>query len=586
MTAAPQPLEELVALLRQGRHAQALRAHLAPGWAALGIALLQQGRAADAREALRCALRLRPDDAETLTNLGAAVQQSGCTQEAESHYRAALRLKPDHPEACNNLANVLAQAGRLHEAEVLYRAALRVRPAFAQAHDNLGAALQDLGRFVEAEASYRAALQADPGFTKAHSDLLLCLNFTDRPVSYCLDQARAYGRAVATPAHEAFKAWHCPPDARRLRVGLVSGDLREHPVGYFLESLLQQLDPEAIELLAYTTTRCADSLTQRIRPRFAAWRSIAELDDRAAAGAIHDDAVHILLDLSGHTAGNRLPVFARKPAPLQASWLGYFASTGLREMDYVLLDTIAAPPGDTPAFTETIHRLPGPRYCFTAPAGAAPVGPLPAAREVGVTFACFNTLNKINGRVATLWARVLRALPGSRLFLKARLLQDPRIAAEVVQRFEAHGVAAHRLLLEGWSPRAEYLAAYGRADIALDPFPYTGGTTTLEALWMGVPVLTLRGDRLLSRQGESILICAGLPDWIAEDEDDYVARAVRCARDLPGLAALRGGLRQRLAASPLLDAAGFARDFEAALRDLWTQSAVIDLQRPFVPMTE
>jgi protein O-GlcNAc transferase len=277
----------------------------------------------------------------------------------------------------------------------------------------------------------------------------------------------------------------------------------------------------------------------------------------------------VLLDLSGHTAKNRLPMFAWKPAPVQVSWLGYFASTGVAEMDYVIGDAHIAPARDECHFSESICRLPDSYLCFTPPNVAVEPGPLPALGNTQVTFGCFNKLTKMNNAVVALWARVLLAVPHSRLFLKTTQLKDAAICEVTRQEFAAHGIATDRLILEGSSPRAELLAAYQRVDIALDPFPYPGGTTSVEALWMGVPVLTKRGDRFLSHMGESILHNAGLADWIADDDDDYVAKAVAHTADLSRLAALRAGLRQQVLASPLFEAKQFARNFEAAMWGMW-----------------
>jgi predicted O-linked N-acetylglucosamine transferase (SPINDLY family) len=277
----------------------------------------------------------------------------------------------------------------------------------------------------------------------------------------------------------------------------------------------------------------------------------------------------VLLDLSGHTARNRLPVFAYRPAPAQATWLGYAATTGLAEMDCLLADPWTLPERLEPDFTETIVRLPETRLCFTPPAAQAPVAPPPALRNGFVTFGCFNDLAKINDAVAALWVRVLAAVPGSRLLLKAGQLAEPAMRQRTAERFAALGLDPARLDLEGPEPRADYLAAYGRMDIALDPFPYPGGATSAEGLWMGVPLVTLAGESFLARQGVGILMNAGLADWVAADADGYVATAAARAADLAALAGLRASLRAQVLASPLCDAARFARHLEDALWDIW-----------------
>jgi hypothetical protein len=376
---------------------------------------------------------------------------------------------------------------------------------------------------------------------------------------------------VAEKVSSRFTGWQCTAKPERLRIGFVSGDLRQHPVGHFLEGVLAHIDPQRLELFAYPTHNQTDELTARIKPHFAAWTPLLGLNDETAARRIQADGVHILIDLSGHTAHNRLPLFAWKPAPVQVSWLGYFATTGVAEMDYFIADPHTLPAGEERQFTETVWRLPDTRLCFTAPDADVAIAELPALANGYITFGCFNSLTKINDRVIVLWARLLDAVPGSRLMLKAKQLKEALVQDKMRERFAAHGVSADRLLLEGPEARAEYLAAYNRIDIALDPFPFTGGTTTAECLWMGVPVLTLAGDRLVSRQGVGLLANAGLPDWIATDADDYVSKAVLHASNPQALAALRRSLRQQVLASPVFDGERFARHLENALQDMWEE---------------
>ena len=500
---------------------------------------------------------------------GAALHELGRPDEAVACYRRALALRPDAPEVCTNLGNALADQGRLDEAVACHRNAITLRPGYLNAHCNLGNALREQGRLDEALASYRRAIAIRPDHAAAHSDLLCTLNYLGTvPPAVTREEACRFGRMVAAKA-TPFAAWTAAATPERLRVGLVSGDLRRHPVGYFIEGLLAAIDPGRVEVFAYPTRNNPDDLTRRLRPHFAAWTCLDGLSDAAAARRIHADGVHILIDLSGHTAHNRLPVFAWRPAPVQATWLGYFATTGLAAIDHVLADPHVVPPGEEDHFTEGVWRLPESYLCFTPPDVALEVARLPALSSGAVTFGCFNNLAKMNDAVVALWARVVLAVPGSRLFLKTRQLDDRAVGEATRRRFAAFGLAVDRLVLEGASPRSELLKAYDRVDIALDPFPYPGGTTTVEALWMGVPTVTRRGDRFLAHIGESIAHNAGLGDWIAADDDDYVAKAVAHAADLGRLAGLRAGLRRQVLASPLFDAPRFARHFEAALWEMW-----------------
>ena len=392
-----------------------------------------------------------------------------------------------------------------------------------------------------------------------------------------LAEAQGFGDLV-TRSVQPYTEWPTSPEAGRcLRVGLVSGDLRTHPVGYFVESILCALTsglPGRLEFIAYSgniPNNANDAVTERIKACCTAWNSTLDLSDEKLARKIHDDCIDILICLSGHTALNRLPMFAWKPAPIQINWLGYFPTTGVSAVDYVIADPWVPPQADEQYFTEQIYRLPETYVCFTPPDFEVPIVPLAALSVGHVTFGSFNNLLKISDDVVALWARVLLAVPDSRLFLKTKQLSSAGAKQAMQDRFAAHCIGADRLILEGDSPRAELLAAYQQVDIALDPFPLPGGTTSVEALWMGVPVLSLVGERFMSHIGKSILQNAGLPDWIATDADDYVARSVSYAGDLPRLAALHDGLRAQVLASPLFDAPRFARHFEAALRAMWMQ---------------
>jgi predicted O-linked N-acetylglucosamine transferase (SPINDLY family) len=379
-----------------------------------------------------------------------------------------------------------------------------------------------------------------------------------------------FGKRFEAPLRASWPSHDNDHDSqRRLKVGFVSGDLRAHPVGFFVESVLAHLDPKALDIVLYPTYSQVDALTKRLQDLGFAWNSLVGLSDERAAQRVREDAIDILVDLSGHTAHNRLMLFARKPAPVQVTWLGYSATTALQAMDYIFCDGYLAPADESHHFVEKPWYLPNTRLCFTPPQDEIAVGALPALTHGRVTFGCFNNLTKMNDAVVALWAQVLRAVPGSSLLLKAKQLNDPSLQQATLARFAVHGIGADRLALEGASSRAGYLAAYNRVDIALDPFPFTGVTTSVEGLWMGVPLITKRGDRFIAHQGESILHNVGLPEWIATDNDAYVAIAVARAADLSGLAALRATLRSRLLASPLCDAPLFARNLEAAFRGMW-----------------
>ena len=540
----------------------------------LGLARQDSGKLMEAEQLYRQAIARRPDYALAYNNLGLVLSRLGRSAEAAAAYRTVLGMKPDFSDAWINLADLLRQSQAYVDAFEAARRAAALAPASAEARVALANVLCEIGDLAPGMAQFEQALVLNPDLLEAHDNLLFAENYVDGTAQPQATAARTerYGELVARRT-EPYTAWSGSRDPeRRLRIGFVSGDLYSHPVGYFIENVfgaLAQHHATSLELVVYSNTGKEDELTRRLKQHVADWQDITHLPDAQLAQRIHADGIDILLDLSGHTAKNRLPAFAWKPAPVQATWLGYFATTGVAAIDYLIADPWCVPEGDAQVFSEAVWRLPETRLCFSPPDADVETGPLPALERGHVTFGCFNTLGKMGPPVVNLWATILRAVPHSTLFLKAKQLGQPAIAEQVKKRFEAQGIAASRLRLEGSSPRAAYLAAYREIDIALDPFPFTGGTTTAEALWMGVPVLTLAGNRMIARQGMSLLQNAGLPSWIAATPEAYLRMAVARAADLPALAALRAGLRAQVLASPIFDAARFAAHFETALRAMW-----------------
>jgi protein O-GlcNAc transferase len=541
----------------------------------LGTVLEQLGKYDAATGHYQKAIASKGDYAEAHNNLGNVFHMQGNPLAAIERFRTAVVIQPNYAEAWNNLANTLQSQGDLDQANESYYRALAFKPDYAEAHNNLGNLFKLQGKLSQAIQRFQQALAFRPNYLEAHSNLLFTLSSdADYTAQQYLDEARRYGEKVSAQARP-YASWPVAArsDAARLRVGLVSGDLKAHPVGYFLESIIAHLDPARVELVAYSTKLQEDELTARIKPRFTAWHSIVGLSDEAAARRIHDDGVQVLLDLAGHTAFNRLPVFAWKPAPVQASWLGYFASTGLTAMDYALADPVSVPEAHRDQFTETVWYLPETRLCFTPPATDIAVAPLSAVRNGYLTFGCFQTLSKISDEVLAAWGAILRALPQARLRVQNKQMSCASTREELERRLAQAGIAPERVTLAGPMPREAYLAAHAEVDILLDTFPYPGGTTTCEALWMGVPTVTLAGGTMLARQGASLLACAGLADWIAGDREEYVALSVKHAGDLGRLAQLRAGLRQQVQASPLFDAARFAAQLENALHGMWQKTA-------------
>jgi predicted O-linked N-acetylglucosamine transferase (SPINDLY family) len=512
-----------------------------------------------------------PDVVEAHINLGSLFYLKGQLENASECYRRSLVLRPDCAEAHRNIGIIMNDMGRFEEAAKNYQMALAIKPDYTEAYSSLGVALQNLGNLQEAILSYQKALELDPSFTTAYSNMLLIKNYVaDVPGKTLLADAIQFGQIVERLANTYTNWTNSPEKGKCIKIGIVSGDLRNHPVGYFAEGVLTELaNQDNLKVIVYHNSVREDELSRRIRGCCRAWYSVVEMSDQNLAFQIRQDGIDILFDLSGHTAQNRLPLFAWKPAPIQVSWLGYFATTGVAAVDYLIADPWTVPDDEEIQFTEKIVRMPETRLCFTRPDIDIETSGLPAIKNGYITFGCFNNLSKMNDAVIELWARVLESIPSSRLFLKAMQLNDPVAQKRVALRFSKAGINPNRLILEGFSNRKDYFAAYHRVDIAVDPFPFPGGTTSVEGLWMGVPVLTLAGGSLLSRQGVGILSNMEMTEWIAHSHDEYVKRAIMHASDLTRLSELRKCLRDRLKASPLLDASRFARQFNDVLRSMW-----------------
>lgn len=537
----------------------------------LGAALVRLNRYEDAARHLREAIRLRPDMVEAYTGLSDVLRLMGQYEAALGCCEESLRIRPDDAAAHVVQGQAQIKLGRHREALAAFGRALEQQRDHAGAHNELGGVLHLWGRHAEATRHGLRALALAPGKDAMSSSQLFNLHYDPNFDAGALAaRHRAFGERFEAPLQAAWAAHTNVPDPNRtLKIGFVSADFRNHPVGYFMADLVGALAKGDLELFAYATHKKGDTLTERIRPCFGVWRDVLRLDDDALANQIRADGIDILVDLSGHTEGNRLLTFARKPAPVQVTYLGYFNTTGLAAMDYILSNDWLLPSQEESLYTETPWRLPDAHLCFSPPDVKVEVSELPARRSGEVVFGCFNKIEKVNDKVIACWARILDAVPNSKLHLKAGGLADPAVADAWRNRLAGHGIPAARLILEGESGFENYLRSFNSIDIALDPFPYNGGTVTVHALWMGVPVLTLHGDHYVAHMGESILHSIGMPEWVAMDEDDYVAKAVAFSRDLDALATLRGSLRERLLASPICDALRFARNLEAAFRGMW-----------------
>lgn len=536
----------------------------------LGNVHEDQGRVLEAEAAWRCALSSKPDFPEALAVLGATLREQGQLSEAENYLRRAVEHNPAFFEAHYNLGNILRDQERLGEAEASFRRALKLNPGLTKALLNLGVTLTELGRHTEGEASCRQALALEPDYPLAHSNLLYCLSHNEKIDAKALFAEHCrFGEQFEAPLRAEWSPHSNTKDPDRcLRVGLVSADMRNHAVASFLEPVLAQLAScQNLSLYAYANHPAEDQVTERLRQYLPHWHQVSAMSDAALAEQIRSDGIDILLDLSGHTARHRLLTFARKPAPLQASWIGYPGTTGLQAMDYYLADRFFLPVGQfDEQFTEKIVRLPvgAPFLPF---ADSPSVNALPALRQGHITFGSFNRPTKLSRSVIALWSELLRALPNSRLLLGS-MRPDPG-GQQLIDEFTRQGISADSLGLHPRCAMASYLELHHQVDICLDTFPYTGGTTTLHALSMGVPTLTLVGQTVPGRSGASILGHVGLEEFITQSSAEFVARGLSWSSDLAALARLRAELRERLQRSamgqPDLVASGLAR----ALRMMW-----------------
>lgn len=540
-----------------------------------GNALRERGQLADAAAAFRRAIAIRPDHADAQNNLGATLKDLGQLREAAHCYQAALRCRPDYAEAHSNLGGIFWQLGDLDRALACLEQALKFKPGYPEAHFNLGVILKDRGQSAEAVACFRRALAIQPDFAAAHGNQLYVLYFCDGYDARAIYQEhRRWAREFADPlARGSARHGNDRRPERRLRLGYCSPDFRRHPVGRFLVPLLEAHNHDEFEVYCYSSADVDDEVTAACRAAADVWRPVRELSDAQLAEAIRGDQIDVLVDLTMHMAGGRLLTFARRPAPVQVTYLAYCGTTGLEAIDYRLTDPFLDPPAASePAesaaaiYSERSVWLPETYWCYRPPQATPPVNPPPVLAAGHVTFGCFNNFCKVTDPTLAAWAEVLRAVPQSRLLLHAAPGSHRQRVSDFLAR---EGVSPERVSFVGFLQSAEYFRLYQAVDVVLDPFPYGGGTTTCDAIWMGVPVVSLIGETAVGRGGLSLLANVGLMELAAADRDRYVQVAVELACDRARLEELRGSLRQRMQASPLMDEPRFARHVEAAYRGMW-----------------
>jgi predicted O-linked N-acetylglucosamine transferase (SPINDLY family) len=574
-------------------------------WAGLAVAEGKRGNHAVAARYFQKAASIQPDSAQVQYNLGVALRDSGNEEQSVSAFEKATRLNPQHGEAFDCLAHVHMMLGNLDQAAEVFQKALTLQPGKAETHSNLGSVYQAKGCLSDAEACYREALAIKPGIAIAEnlgsvltaqgrfeeaievyrrglerqpnnarllSNLLLTLNYLpDLDQDTVFREHRNYNRVfTASPRFTEFS--NSRDRDRKLRIGYVSPDFREHSVAYYIEPVLEGHDRRVIEVYGYSAVPRPDQVARRLEAACDHWVDISRLSLEQTVERVRKDEIDILVDLAGHTAHNSLALFARRPAPVGVSYLGYPNTTGLDTIAWRIVDATVDPADQDQFYTEKLMRLPGCFLCYKPPPDAPPVHPLPALEAGRITFGSFNNLSKINDDVIRLWSDVVKAVPGSRLLVKNPSLTDENTRLRYRDKFHSHGISDNSVELIGHTPtRQEHLALYGRVDIALDTFPYNGTTTTCEALWMGVPVLTLSGHYHAARVGVTLLQAAGLEEWVSASGAAFVAHAVGAAGDLDNLANLRASLRGQLLDSDLCNTRQFLANLERAYRLMWRE---------------
>jgi predicted O-linked N-acetylglucosamine transferase (SPINDLY family) len=477
-----------------------------------------------------------------------------------------LERCPDDAVALAKLGGVLQRLGLPARALGLYDRLIALQPRIAQGHFYVGTVLTEQGLHREACAAFERALALDPERWDIRSSLLFCAHLDPAASPEALrDEHRRFGAQLEKSLGPSVRrAPRRSPS--RVRVGYVSPDFCAHPISYYIEPVLREHARDQFEVVCYSDVKHPDAVTARLA-RWAELVAVRGWSHERLHERIVSDAIDILVDLTGHTANNRLPVFGRAPSPVQATWLGYFDTTGLEVMDYRIADAWSVPPAADALWVERVLRLPRSANCYQPPDAPAPAPP-PCLARGHVTFGCFNNPAKLGEGACRTFARILRAVPGSELLFKYRAWSDPAVRRRHLSIFASEGVSAERIRFEGSSALAEFLQSFARIDIALDPFPYSGETTALHTLWMGVPLVSLEGPTLVQRLGSRVLRVAGLHDWVVSSVPSYIATAAALAGDRLGLARARSELRERLAASPLLDHAGVTRELEAAYRQM------------------
>jgi len=547
-----------------------LKNNFAEPFANLGNVFFEQDKFDEAVLYFKKVVEIKPDFKMGFANLGKAYIQLGLNKEALDSFEKALKIDSSVPEIYNNIGLVYYELSKFSESLSSFNKAIDLNPKYEKAYNNLGNLFNLLGRYEDSNSAYKKAIKIKPDYSKAYSNLLFNLIYKlDFDPNLYLLEAQKFRKNCKPQTNKKNLQYKYKKKPTKLKLGLVSADFGNHPGGLFTFSTLVELSKKNFELIAYSTNDRKDELSKQFKPLFLKWNSIENKTDEEIINKINDDGTHILIDMQGHSAKNRLPVFMNKPAPIQASWLGQ-GSTGIPEIDYFIGSSHITPKDEEKNYVEKIYRLPRVSQCFTEPNFDIKVNELPALKNKFITFGSLNKLSKINDEVISLWSKILKLVKNSKLLLKTRELDNKKIVEDVIYKFSENKIKSDQLILKGKSKnREDTLKVYNEIDIGLDPFPFQGVTTTVEAAWMGVPVITLKGNRYLAHFGESINYNLNMNEWIADDYNDYSLKADVFSSNLNHLSSIRKNLRQKAVRSPVFDAAEFANDFSDMLWEMW-----------------
>ncbi len=538
----------------------------------LGNVILNLNRPTEALEYFKKALEIKSNYAEAFYNMGMSYKKLGDKDKSLASFLKAIEIKTDYAEAYNYIGLLYFDEGEYEKSLEYFKKSIKIKPNYEIAYNNLGNLLSDLGKIEEAADQYNKAIKIKNDYARAYSNLLLTLNNkTNFNSNEYLSEAKKFRLNCGKSKKKFSIKYRYDENPKKLKIGLVSSDFGNHPGGYFTLSTMRELRKKNFELIAYSTFDRNDEIAHHFKPLFYKWNSIENKKDKEIIEQIVKDGIHILIDLQGHSAKNRLPIFCYKAAPVQATWLSQ-GSNGIPEIDYFIGSPHITPKNEEKYYVEKIFRLPEISQCFTPPDFSLEINSLPALKNNFITFGCLNKFSKINDEVIKLWSKILLSIDKSKLLLKTREFSNPKIVKETLEKFKKFNIDKNRLILKGKSKtRKETLETYNQIDISLDPFPFQGNTSTCESVWMGVPVITLKGDRYLFHFGESINSNLNMKDWIAQNSEEYVLKAVQFSSNLKKISKIRCNLRNKAIQSPVFNAQNFAEHFSKMLWWFWKE---------------